>query len=93
MNLVLAKVVDQPTTGSACRSPATLALPDSVIAERPGAEDYVGKDVAVGVRSEDMEDGTLSTAPADRRMKGQVALTEALGSQIIVHFTFPGAQS
>ena len=49
-----------------------------------------GKDVAVGVRSEDMEDGTLSSAPAERRIKGKAVLTEALGSQVIVHFTFPG---
>ena len=74
---------------------SVLSLPDSVLAERPGApKSYVGKDVAVGVRSEDMEDGTLVNGrPADRRIKGQVALTEALGSQIIVHFTFAGRPS
>ena len=92
MNLVLAKVVEiadrarqlQMLGGSPSRS-RTRCSPSG-----PALRSYVGKDVAVGVRSEDMEDGSLSTAPADRRIKGKVALTEALGSQIIVHFTFPG---
>jgi multiple sugar transport system ATP-binding protein len=37
-----------------------------------------------------MEDAALANVPSERRIKGQVLLTEALGSEIIVHFTFPG---
>ena len=37
-----------------------------------------------------MEDASLAKVDAESRIKGKVTLTEALGSQIIVHFTFPG---
>ena len=42
------------------------------------------------MRSEDMEDASHRGRPGDERIKGKVTLTEALGSEIIVHFTFPG---
>ena len=51
---------------------------------------YGGSSSSRGIRSEDMEDAALTTVPAERRVTGKVTLTEALGSQIIVHFTFPG---
>jgi len=90
MNLVLAKVVEGPTGLGLQVAGEVLSLPDAVVAERPSLRTFVDRDVALGVRSEDMEDGSLSSAPSDRRIKGQVALTEALGSQVVVHFTFPG---
>jgi multiple sugar transport system ATP-binding protein len=47
----------------------------------------VARDVAVGIRSEDMEDARLvRDAPADTRLKATVSLVEALGAQIVVHF-------
>ena len=47
----------------------------------------VACDVAVGIRSEDMEDARLvRDAPADTRLKATVSLVEALGAQIVVHF-------
>jgi multiple sugar transport system ATP-binding protein len=47
----------------------------------------VARDVAVGIRSEDMEDARLARdAPADTRLKATVSLVEALGAHIVVHF-------
>ena len=67
---------------------AALQVPDAVTSARPGLAGYVGRDVAVGIRSEDMEDARIATgAPEDSRIKANVALTEALGSEIVVHFT------
>ena len=41
----------------------------------------------LGIRPEDLEDVALAPdTPADRRLKGDVELTEALGSEIMVHF-------
>jgi multiple sugar transport system ATP-binding protein len=58
-----------------------------VVAERPALAAYVARDVAVGIRSEDMEDARLvRDAPADTRLKAEVSLVEALGAQIVVHF-------
>ena len=69
---------------------STLQIPASVLAERPALRNYVGRTVALGVRSEDMEDATLRRAHPSSAIKGTVNLTEALGSEIVVHFTFPG---
>ena len=42
----------------------------------------------LGIRPEDLEDAELEPdRPAERRLAGEVELTEALGSEIMVHFT------
>jgi multiple sugar transport system ATP-binding protein len=66
---------------------ATIRLHPAVEQERPGLAAYVSRDVAVGIRSEDMEDARLvRDAPADTRLTATVSLVEALGAQIVVHF-------
>jgi multiple sugar transport system ATP-binding protein len=65
----------------------TLAIPDEVLSMRPALKGYEGKKVVVGIRPEDMEDASLvSDAPADRRIRSQVVLREALGADVLVHF-------
>ena len=90
MNLVMAKIGQGPSGLLLEVGGSTLEIPDSVLKARPALSSYVGKPVALGVRSEDMEDAALANVPAERRIKGKVTLTEALGSEIIVHFGFPG---
>ncbi|MFI0432430.1 MAG: ABC transporter ATP-binding protein [Candidatus Nanopelagicales bacterium] len=71
--------------------PAKLGIPESVLAKRPALASYTGRKVAVGVRSEDMEDASLhADAPADRLLDGKITLVEALGSEIVVHFDLEG---
>jgi multiple sugar transport system ATP-binding protein len=65
----------------------TLALDPSVVRRHPNLGDFVGKEVVVGIRPEDMESAEILTdAPADRRLRSTVALVEALGSEINAHF-------
>ena len=55
---------------------------------------FEGKDVVLGIRPEDLEDAALSPdTPADHRLKGKVTLTEALGSEIMVHFAVEASQA
>jgi multiple sugar transport system ATP-binding protein len=90
MNLVLADVMESPGGLQLLVGGSTIDIPQSVVDERRALKGYAGRQVALGVRSEDMEDATLTRVPDERRIKGLVTLTEALGSEIIVHFTFPG---
>ena len=63
----------------------TLPLPDDVFAARPGLPRYGGKKVVLGVRPEHLpaaHDG--ATGPT---LVGNVDLVEALGSELVVHFT------
>jgi multiple sugar transport system ATP-binding protein len=88
MNMAIGKIQREDGDGLAVRlGSATVALHPSVAKERPALATYVAREVAVGIRSEDMEDARLvRDAAADARLKATVGLVEALGAQIVVHF-------
>jgi multiple sugar transport system ATP-binding protein len=65
-----------------------LAVDGAVLDDRPGLKRYQDRKVIVGIRPEDMEDAAfVADAPEDRRLRTTVDLREALGSEIVVHFT------
>jgi multiple sugar transport system ATP-binding protein len=89
MNLVMAEVIDTGEGHLVLRAGRVpLSVPESLLAAKPALRSYVGRKVVMGVRSEDMEDASLRDVPGDQRLQGKVTLTEALGSEIVVHFTF-----
>jgi len=66
----------------------TLALAPESLAARPALRGYDGKRVVVGIRPEDFEDASLVGEVAeDRTITAPVVLLEALGAEILVHFT------
>ncbi|HYY75481.1 MAG TPA: sn-glycerol-3-phosphate ABC transporter ATP-binding protein UgpC [Gaiellaceae bacterium] len=66
----------------------SIALGDETLDARPGLTRYEGRTVVLGIRPEDLEDAALATdIPGNRRLSGNVELREALGSEIMVHFT------
>jgi multiple sugar transport system ATP-binding protein len=66
----------------------TVGLGDETLDAHPALKNYEGKEVVLGIRPEDLEDATLAAdTPDDRRLKGEVVLEEALGSEVMVHFT------
>jgi multiple sugar transport system ATP-binding protein len=72
----------------------SLPVPESVIAARPDLKKYEGRNVVVGIRPEDMEDASLlSDAPPERRISSTVDLREALGSDVVVHFSLDARQA
>ena len=61
-----------------------LALAADLLARSPGLAGYDGQRVVVGIRPEDVHDGSLDREhPA--RIGAEVALVEALGSELVVH--------
>ncbi len=91
MNLVQGKIQREGDGATLTIGGATLAVPPAVFAHRPGLADYSGRTVAVGARSEDMEDASLRPdARPESRLNGTVTLVEALGSEIVVHFDLAG---
>ncbi len=63
-----------------------VALPDSLLAERPALRAYDGRSVVVGIRPEDLEDAELVPShPAHQRVRADVVLVEALGAEIVAH--------
>ncbi len=62
-------------------------LTDEAISNRPALKSYEGGRVILGIRPEDLEDAALApNTPADQRLRGEVQLREALGSELMVHF-------
>ena len=65
-----------------------LLLDDQTLAAKPALMRYKGRKIVLGIRPEDLEDAALAKdIPADRRLRGEVRLREALGSEVMVHFT------
>jgi multiple sugar transport system ATP-binding protein len=65
-----------------------IALDEETLSERPALKAYEGRQVVLGIRPEDLEDAELEqVAPGDKRMRARVELREALGSEILVHFS------
>ena len=62
-----------------------LAVPDSLLAARPGLDGFFDRDVILGIRPSDFEDGALAE-PAWPRMPVRTTVTEELGSEINVIF-------
>jgi multiple sugar transport system ATP-binding protein len=88
MNMIEANLERSDGTLAAVLGSQRIGLGDETLSQRPGLKDYEGKPVILGIRPEDLEDATLaSDTPADRRLHGEVELREALGSEIMVHFT------
>jgi multiple sugar transport system ATP-binding protein len=60
-------------------------LPEAVVLKRPALRGYAGKDVVVGLRPEHLPaESDQATGP---KLVGEVDLVEALGSELVVHFT------
>jgi multiple sugar transport system ATP-binding protein len=64
-----------------------IRLGDELVSTRPGLKEYDGRKVVIGIRPEQLEDAALvRDVPDDSRVRGEVELREALGSELMVHF-------
>ncbi|WP_017539116.1 ABC transporter ATP-binding protein [Nocardiopsis halophila] len=67
-----------------------LGVPHALLDERPALRGYLGRDIAVGIRPEDMEDADLEGAGGASGGAAVLAstadLVEALGAELLVHF-------
>jgi multiple sugar transport system ATP-binding protein len=69
-----------------------LPVPEEVRAQRPAIDAFAGREVVLGIRPEDMEDAKLlDQAPADRTLTSTAELVEAMGSDVLVHFSVDAA--
>jgi multiple sugar transport system ATP-binding protein len=65
-----------------------IALGEETLSGRPALKSFAGRPVILGIRPEDLEDAELAAdSSVDRMLAGDVQLTEALGSEVMVHFS------
>jgi multiple sugar transport system ATP-binding protein len=94
MNMVEASLERQNGGLVAQVGEQTVKINAATLESRPALAGFEGKNVVLGIRPEDLEDVALaSDTPADHRLKGKVMLTEALGSEIMVHFSIEANQA
>jgi multiple sugar transport system ATP-binding protein len=92
MNMLEAKLERSNGTLTAVAGSQRIHLDDETLNARPALKEYEGKRVILGIRPEDIEDAALvRDAPENKRLKGNVELREALGSEIMVHFRVDAA--
>jgi multiple sugar transport system ATP-binding protein len=65
-----------------------IPLGQETLSQRPALQGYEGRKVVLGIRPEDLEDHQLAGETAHGgTLKGKVTLREALGAEIMVHFS------
>jgi multiple sugar transport system ATP-binding protein len=71
-----------------------LVVDAELVAERPALSAYSAKKVILGIRPEDFEDAAFTAeAPAERTLATVTSLREALGSEVLVHFSIATASA
>jgi multiple sugar transport system ATP-binding protein len=94
MNMVEAQIARQNGGLVANVGEQRVLINAETLRSRPALAGFEGKNVVLGIRPEDLEDVALvADTPADHRLKGKVTLTEALGSEIMVHFAIEANQA
>jgi multiple sugar transport system ATP-binding protein len=94
MNMLDA-VIESSNGGLAAKlAHQTISLGPEALQNHPALKGYIGKQVILGIRPEDLEDAALeSDAPPERLLHGRLELKEALGSEIMAHFAIKGAHA
>jgi multiple sugar transport system ATP-binding protein len=88
MNMLEATLERANGTIEAVAGSQRVPVDEATLKRRPGLAAYHGRQVILGIRPEDLEDAAIADAkPGDARLHGKVELREALGSEIMVHFT------
>lgn len=88
MNLYEAALRIEGDAGAVSIGSQSVSLDPLVLRSRPGLRRYADRPVIIGIRPEDFEDVEHATNNApDRRIRARISLIEALGSELMVHFS------
>ncbi len=88
MNIVEAELVQDNGSLHAVFAGHRLRIGDETLAARPALREYRSRKVVLGLRPEILRDASLvPDVPEDRRLSVTCDLREALGAEVLVHFT------
>jgi multiple sugar transport system ATP-binding protein len=86
MNLLHGVFTEDDTALRLLLGDQRLLVPSQLLADRPSLRQYLNRPVAVGIRPEDLSDAALTPGAEGTVLQAVADLTEALGSDLIVHF-------
>jgi multiple sugar transport system ATP-binding protein len=88
MNMVEATIERANGGLAAVAGSQRIDLDEHTLSARPALRNYGGRSVVLGIRPEDLDDASIATETRpDQRLNGKVELREALGAEIMVHFS------
>jgi multiple sugar transport system ATP-binding protein len=65
----------------------TLTVAKKALDNHPGIKEYMGKEIVVGLRPNDLEAASIVGQDPERSLKVKVEVTEMLGADTYIHFT------
>ena len=93
MNMIEARIERRDDGLAAVFGDTVLALDEETLSRRPALAAYAGREIVLGIRPEDLDDAALADGDAGPRIRGRVDMREALGSEVLVHFTVAARQA
>jgi multiple sugar transport system ATP-binding protein len=94
MNLLEARLEQRDGRLEAAIGDERIVLDPELLSNKPALRSFEGRDVILGIRPEELQDAeVVPDAPTDRRLKGEVQLREALGSEVQAHVSISGRQA
>ena len=93
MNMLEARIEQRDGGLAAVFGDTVVALDEETLSRRPALAAYANQDVILGIRPEDLDDAALADGNTEPRIKGRVELREALGAEVLVHFTVEARQA
>ena len=93
MNMLEARIEQRDGGLAAVFGDTVVALDEETLSRRPALAAYANQDVILGIRPEDLDDAALGDGNTEPRIKGRVELREALGAEVLVHFTVEARQA
>ena len=86
MNLRMARLASSADGWQLQLGSQTLLIGEAVLAANPALRAYDGADIVVGIRPEAFEDAAVVSDNGQSRLRAVVSLSEALGSDLLLHF-------
>ncbi len=88
MNLFRAKLGGSSEALTVAFGTQNLAIDPALAARNPSLAGYIGQEIVLGIRPEDLEDAETAgdATHQGRQINSETQLVEALGSEIIIHF-------
>jgi multiple sugar transport system ATP-binding protein len=87
MNMLQARVARQNGALEVVAGETRFELSEAMLASHHGLAAYEGKAIVLGIRPESLEDAALANVDGQPRMHGTAELREALGPEILMHFS------
>jgi multiple sugar transport system ATP-binding protein len=89
MNMLEATVSGEQGSTRIVAGEMSIDLSASTLAARPALQAYAGRSIVLGIRPEGLNDAALIADDRQSRVRGRAELREALGPEVLMHFSVP----